>query len=314
VSVPTAASMDGYASSVAAMEFSGMKVTFPAIAPVAIFAEPEIVAAAPLDMTRAGIGDLLGKTTARVDWLTAHLLYGEAHCATVEQRVAQTVLQTAEQVDAVLAGSAEAVKNLLAGLIESGKAMAMVESSRPASGCEHHASHFWDLLAGRGLRPHAPHGIQVGYATHFAMRLQRFALGGALATLVPPHLPTELSAEGRSWYSGHLDEVRAVVEAKRRFVDDHAQAWPRGAPEWQAVEERAASAMEVFPLVESALRAARIPDEPGYLEIDAASLKATFRFANRMRSRYTVLDLLEGQGRLEEAIDAVLLGTGLEER
>ena len=310
VSVPTAASMDGYASSVAAMEFSGMKVSFPTIAPVAIFAEPEIVAAAPLDMTRAGIGDLLGKTTARVDWWTAHLLYGEAHCATVEQRVAQTVLQTAEHVDAILAGTVEAVKILLAALIESGKAMAMVDSSRPASGCEHHASHFWDLLAARGLRPHSPHGLQVGYATHFAMRLQRFALGGALATLVPPHPSTELNTEGRSWYSGHLGEVRAVMEAKRRFVGDHAQAWPRGALAWQAAQERAATAMEVFPLVESALLAARIPDEPGYLEIDAALLGATFRFANQMRSRYTVLDLLEGQGRLEEAIDAVLLGTG----
>lgn len=309
VSVPTAASMDGYASSVAAMEFSGMKVSFSAVAPVAIFADPEIVAAAPLDMTRAGIGDLLGKTTARVDWLIAHLLYGESHCATVEQRVAQPVLQAAERVDEILAGSVEAVKALLVGLIESGKAMAMVDSSRPASGCEHHASHFWDMLAARGVRPHSPHGLQVGYATHFAMRLQRFALGGAVATLVGPNTPAELSTEGRSWFSGHLGEVEAVMGEKRRFADDHAHAWPRGALAWQAVQERAASAMEVFPLVETALRAARIPDEPGYLEIDAAILGATFRFANRMRSRYTVLDFLEGQGRLDEAVDAVLLGT-----
>ena len=68
VSVPTAASMDGYASSVAAMEFGGMKTTFPAVAPAAIFADPVTVAAAPPDMTRSGLGDLLGKASARVDW------------------------------------------------------------------------------------------------------------------------------------------------------------------------------------------------------------------------------------------------------
>ncbi len=77
VSVPTAASMDGYASSVAALERDGVKLTLPARAPAAIFADPRIAAAAPVELTRAGIGDLLAKTTARVDWLAAHLLYGE---------------------------------------------------------------------------------------------------------------------------------------------------------------------------------------------------------------------------------------------
>ena len=46
VSVPTAASMDGYASSVAAMQFDGVKVTYPARAPHAIFADPRVAAAA----------------------------------------------------------------------------------------------------------------------------------------------------------------------------------------------------------------------------------------------------------------------------
>ena len=77
VSVPTAASMDGYASSVAALERDGVKMTLPARAPSAILADPRIAAAAPVELTRAGIGDLLAKTSARVDWLAAHLLYGE---------------------------------------------------------------------------------------------------------------------------------------------------------------------------------------------------------------------------------------------
>ena len=78
VSVPTAASMDGYASSVAALERDGVKLTLPGARAGAILADPRIAAAAPLELTRAGIGDLLAKSTARVDWLAAHLLYGEA--------------------------------------------------------------------------------------------------------------------------------------------------------------------------------------------------------------------------------------------
>jgi len=62
----------------------------------------------------------------------------------------------------------------------------------------------------------------------------------------------------------------------------------------------------VFPLIAEALAIARIPSEPGFLGLDVATLGATFRWANRIRSRYTVLDFLEGQGRLDEAVDAML--------
>ena len=134
-----------------------MKLTLPARAPAGIFADPRIAARAPVELTRAGIGDLLAKATARVDWLAAHLLYGE------DWR--ELAPPPPLDVEALLAGEVDAVAGLLRGLIESGLAMAEVGSSRPASGCEHHASHLWDLLAGRGLRPRALHGLQVGYAT-----------------------------------------------------------------------------------------------------------------------------------------------------
>ena len=53
-------------------------------------------------------------------------------------------------------------------------------------------------------------------------------------------------------------------------------------------------------------RRARIPAEPGFLGLDRATLETTFRVANRIRARYTVLDFLEGQDRLGEAVEAAL--------
>ncbi len=186
VSVPTAASMDGYASSVAALEIEGVKVTKPARAPVAILADPHVSAAAPAELTRAGLGDLLAKATARVDWLAAHLLYGESYSAAAAERVLAPLSFAAANFEAVLGGGVDAVAQLLGGLIESGVVMAIVGNSRPASGCEHHASHFWDLLAARGVQPHRSHGLQVGHATRYAMRLQRFAYGGRVDPLLEP--------------------------------------------------------------------------------------------------------------------------------
>lgn len=299
VSVPTAASMDGYASSVAAMERDGVKLTLPARAPAAIFADPAIAAAAPVELTRAGIGDLLGKSTARVDWLAAHLLYGE------EWRELEPLPQL--DVPALLAGDVDAIAGLLRALIESGLTMAAVGSSRPASGCEHHASHLWDLLAGRGLRPRGLHGLQVGYATHFAMRLQRYAYGGGVALPRRPQPVAEpLDADARAWLGEPPPDMLAAVAEKQRLIAAVPASWPDDEGRWAQVRARLAPSLQGFDAVADALRAAGIPDRPGYLGIDARMLRAGLRYGGRLRARYTTVDFLEGQGVLEEALDWAL--------
>jgi glycerol-1-phosphate dehydrogenase [NAD(P)+] len=306
VSVPTAASMDGYASGVAALERDGVKVTHPARPPRAIFASLPVLAAAPSDMTRAGIGDLLGKATAGVDWLAAHLLYGEPHDAGAAARVAAATSDAAGHVSEILRGEPAAVRGLVSGLIESGIAMAIVGSSRPASGCEHHVSHFLDLQAARGRRPPAAHGLQVGYATHFAMRLQRFAFAGGVARLATPRAGDPLDAGARAWLGEPGPGVLAAIAEKRRFVAAGAGRWPRDDRAWAEVRGRLARAMAAFPAVERALDAAGIPAAPGLLGIDDDLLRGALRYANRLRARYTVVDFLEGQGALDEAIEAAL--------
>jgi glycerol-1-phosphate dehydrogenase [NAD(P)+] len=214
----------------------------------------------------------------------------------------------AREAAAVLRGDEEAVGRLFTGLVRSGQAMALVGSSRPASGCEHHASHFWDLLASRGLRAHSAHGLQVGFATGFAIRLQCFALDHALPELHPPGPARDpLGPEAQEWLGVPTDEIRAAVAEKGRFAADLAH-WPRDAPAREAVTDRLRQATRVFGQVQAALDLAGIPPEPGYLGIDEPVLRATFRHATRLRARYTMIDLLEGQGLLEEAIEAALSG------
>jgi glycerol-1-phosphate dehydrogenase [NAD(P)+] len=309
VSVPTAASMDGYASSVAALELKGVKVTLPARAPDAIFADPATIASAPAELTRAGLGDLLGKASARTDWLAAHLLYGELYCEAVDARVLGPLREAARPAGALLAGDPEVVEGLLEGLLQSGIAMAMVGTSRPASGCEHHASHFWDLLAARGLRPHFPHGLQVGFATRFAIRLQRYAFGGEVGALHPPRAYEPLGRAAREWLGEPSPSLSEAIDGKRRFLESSAPRWP--APErWRELRAALAPALEISRSVEAALEAAAIPAEPDFLGLDDAMLRAGFRYSNRLRPRYTTVDFLEGQGALEAALDAVTSDRG----
>jgi glycerol-1-phosphate dehydrogenase [NAD(P)+] len=303
--------MDGYASGVAAMQFAGVKQTFPARVPLAIFADPSVIAAAPAELTRSGLGDLLGKATARGDWLASHLLYGEPHCEAIDARVREPLLRTLGLVDGVLAGEASAIESLLEGLLESGVAMAMAGSSRPASGCEHHASHLWDLLASRGLRQYHSHGLQVGYATQYAIALQRFAFGGGVEELAQPREIAPIDDGAREWLNGPPPEILAAVEEKRRFAWERAAQWP-AREEWTAIRARMAAVLEIFPAAERALDKAGIPAEPGFLDLDAATLRATFRYASHLRARYTTIDFLTGQGALGAALERAVLTSGRE--
>lgn len=302
-SVPTAASMDGYASNVAAMQFDGVKVTFVAQAPAGIFAEPAIVAAAPREMTLWGLGDLLGKASASFDWRLAHGVTRERYCAIVEAGVLEPLRCCIAQVASLLAGEEASLQVLLGGLVASGVAMAKLGNSRPASGCEHHCSHFWDLLAYRGFRTHGPHGLQVGYATGFVTQLQAACiegLGGSLR-FVPGG-----AAPGQARWTGEgslaLEQVR---EEKAGEFASYARSWPPPPGDLAVLAASLSEAAGLFAPVADALRRAGVPAEVGFLGVDDAALRATLRYANRMRNRFTVLDLLESQGRLEGAIEAL---------
>lgn len=79
-SVPTAASVDGFVSTVAAMTWHGFKKSFTAVSPIVVIADSDIFKKAPMRLTASGVADLLGKYTALADWKIAHVLTGEYIC------------------------------------------------------------------------------------------------------------------------------------------------------------------------------------------------------------------------------------------
>ena len=83
VALPTAASVDGYCSSVAAMTWHGYKNTMNAVAPLIVVADLDVISRAPAYLTASGVGDMLGKFIALSDWKIAHELTGEAVCPVI---------------------------------------------------------------------------------------------------------------------------------------------------------------------------------------------------------------------------------------
>ena len=166
VSVPTAASVDGFLSSIAAMTWQGVKRSFPAKPPVALVADSLVLANAPERLTASGVGDLLGKYVCLFDWKASHLITGEYICPQVVSLVEEAVSAVVENAQAVARRDMAAVEAVMYGLVLSGLAMQMVGNSRPASGAEHHVSHLIEMEVLRPTQGNtALHGEKVGVAS-----------------------------------------------------------------------------------------------------------------------------------------------------
>ena len=163
--VCTAPSVDGYTSTVSPLIIAGHKTTLEAVYPRAIFADPEVLRSAPAVLLQAGFGDLLGKVTALSDWELSRRLNAEYHCPTIETMVRRALDATIAGAAGVAARNPEAVTALFDALVLSGLAMGMIGNSRPASGAEHHLSHYWEMDALKNHEAHALHGNAVGSAT-----------------------------------------------------------------------------------------------------------------------------------------------------
>ena len=171
ISCPTAASVDGFCSTVAAMTWYGYKKTIPAVAPELVIADSEIIRKAPFHLVLSGIGDIMAKYTARADWEIAHLITGEYLCERIRDIMADAADTAMQSIPGILAGEDEAYTNVTYALVMSGIAMQMMGNSRPASGAEHHISHMIEMGPEKFMvRFPALHGEKTGVGSVIASR------------------------------------------------------------------------------------------------------------------------------------------------
>lgn len=170
VSCPTAASVDGFCSTVSAMTWNGYKNTMPGVAPVLVLADTDVIEQAPIRLALSGVGDVLGKFISLADWKISHILTGEYFCPVIENMTRQAVISVKNCCEQIKAGGdPNAFEHLIYGLLLSGLAMQMCENSRPASGAEHHISHLIEVEpASLNICNHSLHGEKVGVGTIIA--------------------------------------------------------------------------------------------------------------------------------------------------
>lgn len=167
ISVPTAASHDGIASSRASIKHNKNTVSIAARAPLGVIADTEIIRKAPYRLTASGCGDIISKFTAVKDWELAHKIKGEEYseyAAALSLMAAKIIINSC---GVIRKNGEEGVRKVVKALISSGVAMSIAGSSRPGSGSEHKFSHALDAIAPKP----ALHGEQCGVGSIMMMYL-----------------------------------------------------------------------------------------------------------------------------------------------
>ena len=189
--VATAPSMDGFASSGAAMILGGMKVTETTHAPALIIGDTDVLKNAPADMIRSGYADIIGKYSALCDWKLSQLINGEYLCREVYALVLEKTNLIRSLAKDIANRDPAAIEELMRDLVLIGVTLTLLSTTRPGSGSEHHLSHYFEITGILEDKPYFLHGTDVGYST-----------------VVTAHLREELRGLETPEFSYISDEVR----------------------------------------------------------------------------------------------------------
>ena len=145
VSIPTAASVDGFTSSVALYMKDGLIHYQHACAPRWVLADTNIFAKAPYRLTAAGISEIFAKSTALLDWKIAHIVADEYFCERIYNMVKDIVDDIPHLAMEVKAGDIDAYERLMKDLLLLGTTVDMMDTTRAMSGSEHYMSRLWRM-------------------------------------------------------------------------------------------------------------------------------------------------------------------------
>lgn len=311
ISIPTAASMDGYSAEVSLLVLNGIKKTLNATHPTAIYADTSILKNAPPKLVAAGFGDLICKKTAAFDWRISNLINGESYCQNTVDVVDQIVEKTANNAIKISENDEAAIKDLAEGLMISGIAMHWVGKSRPAAGAEHHLAHFIGMKAMMKNHPVHLHGIEVAVMTLVMIEVYHEILSRDYSN-TDINMVYEASLKKDAYEKTILEVFKD--SAPQIFKENENKIFEKEA--WLAHAQKVKEAMpqikkELNPKIPDAQRIISVlermgaPVKPEELGLTAEDLKEAILYAKEVRNKYTLLDAAEYLGCLEDVAEKV---------
>lgn len=318
LTLPTAASVDGYSSFGASISYQNSKQTFSCPAPLAIIADIDVIAAAPKKMTAAGYADLAAKIPAGAEWMIADLMGTEPIVPEAWHVLQDVIDQQLSNPEGTAKGDPQAVADLFEGLTLSGIAMQAARSSRPASCCDHLFSHILDMTHYRYNGELQSHGFQVAIGTltmcavfdeFFKMDLSRLDVDACVAAW--PSLEQE-QERALGIFKDFPAPKLGYTEITKKYNDAATvrEQLTKVRENWPEFKEKLRAQVYPFTRMQALMKAAGAPSDPSDLGLTREQLRDMFPKVQLMRFRFNILDLAKRGGFYDSLVAAVFARGG----
>jgi len=315
--VATAPSVDAYSSGNSVFKSGSRHRTIWVTPSEAIFCELPVMASAPPEMFRSGLGDLLAKFLVYLDWNLSSLVSGEYICPEAVRIARESslrplaMLKPGQDTHAVLPALTDA-------LLTTGFLMQALGNSRPASSAEHVAAHIWELAGLVGNASLNLHGLLVALGSRCVLEVYReFYRGLPSLTVDIPARLRALAAEP-SWEE-HLDPAMSAfadhIRAELGAAELGPAAWQRRLTAFEREKERirrlAEETLRDLEAGVAALRAIGLPFDPQDYGIGSKDAYLPFPHIRLLRNRYNTFWLMHELGLEDEPLKALRRLVGL---
>ena len=253
--------------------------------PEAIIADTKVLKDAPMEMIRAGYGDIVGKFSALNDWQLSHVVNGEYLCPYIYDMTMQMVEKTLLLADGLEKREEESVGVLMEALVVVGIAMSFAGSSRPASGSEHHLSHFFEITGIVRGEEYFPHGIDVAYSTVITAALREKLLESAWPDAQFRLPRAEYEERVRRIYGPVAEGCIALQDKVGLYGKDMVSIYKAKEQEIRAVLAQMPKAAEI----EKMLAAAGLDMQEFYGLYSKEKINDAIAYGKELKDRYTVL-------------------------
>lgn len=280
--------------------------------------DTDTLAQAPIEMTRAGMGDLAARSICNADFRLTHLLKGTWFCPLPYQitaRFEQNYFSVAQEIGQ---SHPQAIEILSQANLVSGYSMTMVEGeTSPSSGAEHVLSHFWDLQHELYGATKNLHGAQVGIGTLINLTMYDFLRKQNprqfnISSLVKSRKTLEdLHKENLTKFGSSGEYLNQVVSEKylsNDALENHLNGFLSN---WDRIWQDLDTYICPPNTVKQAFKLAHVPDKITQIQRSKDEVIEALLYSNRYRTRYTILDLFWELGLFPDACEDILQKSGV---
>ena len=289
--------MSAYTTATASVTFDGFKRSITCRGARGVFYDLSVLANCPPRLISAAFADVVCRTTAQVDWLLSHLLFGTAYVETPYALLRIDEGEMIARAGDMRSGDHEALALLTRIAAIMGLGTAFAETTHSGSMHEHMISHYIDMFAGEA-HPGTSHGEQVGVATVTMSALQNDVFGRER----PPVMhATEIPEETlRARHPPEVaDNLIAQSRAKALSAEEADALNGRLEREWPAIRRRVTDLMLPHEELLRAMRAAGCQTTATELGLAPDVYRDAVLNARWTRDRFGTLDLVGDSGGLE---------------